>query len=350
MTAIRITQLDGKIPNMALMRLASYWRAQGAEIVSRRSVYRQIGEPAHYDHVYASAIFAFTAPSVAKFREQFPEAVIGGTWNLADNTTVEDVIGEHDGLDYSIFPGFTGSIGFTQRGCRLKCGFCVVPKKEGKNRTVASIADIWRGPGHAKHLHLLDNDFFGQPEEQWRARVREIVDGKFKVCLNQGINVRLLDDAGAEALAAMDYRDDSFTSKRIYTAWDNIGDEERFFTGMARLQRAGIPPGHIMAFMLIGYDRRETWERLFYRYQRMKDLGIRPYPMLFEPTRKRGLDAGSPAFEPVARRGMRLQQFQRWVNGRYSAVCPDFAQFEPEDKALTTKAGKELATRQMALF
>ena len=54
---------------------------------------------------------------------------------------------------------FDASIGFTQRGCRLKCGFCVVPKKEGKPRAVNTIADIWRGEPWRKHLHLLDNYF-----------------------------------------------------------------------------------------------------------------------------------------------------------------------------------------------
>jgi tRNA A37 methylthiotransferase MiaB len=34
--------------------------------------------------------------------------------------------------DYTIYPRFQQSIGFTQRGCRLNCSFCVVPQKEGK--------------------------------------------------------------------------------------------------------------------------------------------------------------------------------------------------------------------------
>jgi hypothetical protein len=75
--------------------------------------------------------------------------------------------------------GFAASIGFTQRGCRLKCG--VVPKKEGKPRSVNSIYSIWRGEPWPKHLHLLDNDFFGQPREQWEARIDEIKRGNFKV-------------------------------------------------------------------------------------------------------------------------------------------------------------------------
>src|ERR1700729_4591710 len=59
--------------------------------------------------------------------------------NLANPVTVEAVLGieETAPLDYSIYPAFDASIGFTQRGCRLKCGFCVVPKKEGKNHSAA---------------------------------------------------------------------------------------------------------------------------------------------------------------------------------------------------------------------
>ena len=52
---------------------------------------------------------------------------------------------EREAYDYSIYPEFTGSIGFTARGCRLRCGFCVVPRKEGKPRPINTIANIWRG-------------------------------------------------------------------------------------------------------------------------------------------------------------------------------------------------------------
>ncbi len=75
---------------------------------------------------------------------------------------MESRVGVPVGLDYSIYPDFTASLGFTQRGCRLSCKFCVVPQKEGKNRSTQTIAEIWRGAGHPRNLHLLDNDFFGR--------------------------------------------------------------------------------------------------------------------------------------------------------------------------------------------
>ena len=42
--------------------------------------------------------------------------------------------------------------------------------------------------------------------------------------MNQGINVRLIDDAAATALASIEHRDDQFEKRRLYTAWDNIGE------------------------------------------------------------------------------------------------------------------------------
>jgi hypothetical protein len=61
-----------------------------------------------------------------------------------------------------------------------------------------------------KRLRLLDNDFFCQSREEWQARIREIVEGRFRVNITQGINIRLIDDECAAALASIQYRDTKF--------------------------------------------------------------------------------------------------------------------------------------------
>jgi len=304
MKRVRITQIDGKLPNLALMKLAHYHRMRGDEVVFTREIRRDLTE-APYDLVYGSAIFSFSAARVERFRWHWPQAIVGGTGSGSD-IAVEDVLAglnqpEYEHYDYSIYPDFKPSIGFTQRGCRLKCKFCVVPTKEGKNRGVNTIEDIWRGGAHDKKLMLLDNDFFGQPE--WRERIAEIRAGGFRVCLNQGINVRLIDDEAAEALASIEYRDTKFQERRVYTAWDNLKDERVFFRGIDRLTVAGIRADHIMAYMLIGYDPAETWERIFRRFNRMVERGVLPYPMVYDPARKD------------------LKAFQKWVvMGLYRTV------------------------------
>ena len=42
----------------------------------------------------------------------------------------------------------------------------------------------------------------------------------------------MITDETAAALASVEYRDDDFQRRRLYTAWDNLGDERRFFTGV----------------------------------------------------------------------------------------------------------------------
>jgi pyruvate-formate lyase-activating enzyme len=337
---VRITQLDGKLPNLALMKLAHHHRNQGDEVCFSRSPYRNFLEPA-YDRVYGSAIFSFSAPRVETFKREFPHAIVGGTWNPANSVTVEEIIDipeSHDRYDYSIYPDFDASIGFTQRGCRLKCGFCVVPKKEGAARSVNTISDIWRGPPHPRHLHLLDNDFFGQPRDQWEARIQEMIDGDYRVCLNQGVNLRMLDDAAAKALASIKHYNDSFNERIIYTAWDNLGDEERFFRGVDLLEKHGVPAFRLRVYMLIGYDKRETWERLLYRFNRMVEREIRPYPMIYGD-RQRTLPLGNCS-QRLERRT--LAGFQRWVIRRGYGVVP----FEDYDGS--AKGHHEI--RQLALL
>jgi hypothetical protein len=316
---IRLTQIDGKLPNLALMKLAAYYRERGDVIHFSKHIDRDMLEPS-YDRVYGSAIFSFSAERVAAFLREFPDAIVGGTYNILDNTTVEQMLGTDlsEQCDYSIYPGFDGSIGFTQRGCRLKCGFCVVPKKEGKPRSVNTIASIWRGEPYPKHLHLLDNDFFGQPREQWEARIDEMRTGGFRVCLNQGINIRMIDEDSAAALASIKYYNDRFNERIVYTAWDNIGDEWRFFAGVRTLERHGIPPFHLRVYMLIGYDKRETWERVLYRFGKMVELQIRPYPMIYG-NRDRTLPLGG-CNQRIDRRT--LAEFQRWVIRRAYAIVP----------------------------
>lgn len=304
---VRLTQIDGSMPNLALMRLAHHHRSRGDAVYYTRKVERDLFEK-RYDIVYGSAIFNFSAQRLALFRRWFPDAIIGGTGS-GNWDTLEGVVGElPDAVDYGDYPDVDYSLGFLQRGCRLSCGFCVVPRKEGKPRAVKDVQDLWRGAPFPKKLHLLDNDFFGVPE--WRRHIRDIRTGGFRVCLSQGINVRLIDEEAAAALASVEYRDAKFQERRIYTAWDNLGHERVFFRGLDTLNAAGIPSKHVMAYMLVGYAPGETWSDIHYRFNRMVERGVMPYPMVYDRTRKD------------------LLHFQRWaVTGLYRAV--PFAEYEP---------------------
>lgn len=294
---MQLFQLDGKIPNLALMRIAAHHRGLRDEVElsvtgNANAFCRRLFDSP--DLVYASAIFSRTKPLVERLLFERPDAIVGGTgWDLG---TLEQRGITTRETDYSIYPLFRQSLGFTQRGCRLKCSFCVVPKKEGGIKPEATIAEIWRGDPWPRELLLLDNDFFGQAN--WRERISEIRDGGFKVSFNQGINARCLTEEAAEAIASVDYRDDSMKTKRIYTAWDNLDDEERLFAGLGRLAKYGVKPDHIMVYMLCGYWPNEKQSDREHRRLRLREFGARPYPMPYVRTKE-------------------IVGFQRWIIGAY---------------------------------
>jgi hypothetical protein len=296
---VLLLQLDGKIPNIALMRLAAHHRQKGDEIefriIPRIDRVDSLLWDQPFERVYASTIFERTRSVAERVREVYPGAVIGGTgWNFT--TSLESIGVTTTQQDYSIYPRWQQSIGFSQRGCRLKCAFCCVPKTEGSVRYEQTIEHIWRGDPWPREIILLDNDFFGQPD--WNARIQELRDGHFKVSFNQGINARFLTDETAAAIASIDYRDDSMKVKRIYTAWDNRKDEERLFRGLRLLTKYGVKPDHIMVYMLCGYWPDETEDDRNYRRHQLREFGCRPYPMPYHRTHE-------------------LVGFQRWVIGAY---------------------------------
>lgn len=311
---VRITPLDGELPNLALMTVADFHLARGDEVVVTRDIEADLFEDVRYDRVYGSSIFDFSRGRLDRFVRAWPGAIIGGTGS-GTWITVKDAIGEDwRGVSYQGYEKFAESIGFTQRGCRLKCKFCVVPRKEGKPESVRTIHEIWRGDPWPRKLHILDNDFFGQPVNEWLARIEELREGRFRVCLSQGINIRLINQPAAEALASIQYRDTRFSERKLYTAWDNFGDEKIFFRGVDTLERAGVPAKHLRAYMLIGFDPLETWERIWRRFKKMVDRGIEPYPMVYNRQRRD------------------LICFQRWViTGLYRIIPWD--QYQRETKS-----------------
>lgn len=311
-------QLDGKIPNIALMRIAAHHRERGDEVelrwqgTARREIWDRGDET-----VYASLIFEKTKPAAVEMLRYWPRAIVGGTgWQIDLTLEQSGIVTKRQ--DYSLYPAWRQSIGFTQRGCRLKCSFCVVPRKEGGIQEEQTIPQLWRGEPWPKELLVLDNDFFGQPH--WRERIAEIRSGGFKVSFNQGINARFLNDETAAAIASIDYRDDSMKVRRIYTAWDNRKDERRLFDGLEALKRHGVKPSAIMVYMLVGYwDGPQLTPDDFYRHARLREFGCLPYPMPYVRTQE-------------------LMGFQRWIVRRADLKCSweryKAANYRPENLSM----------------
>jgi len=156
---VAIYDVDSKIPNLALMKISAWHKSQGDSVEMYSPLFQS-----EYDKIYASKIFNFSDGSMLN-----PEKmVIGGTGYDMKKELPEEI--EDMVPDYSIY-NYPHNIGFTMRGCRLKCSFCVVPEKEGKPYGVMTIPKIWT---------QRDSDFLIYSIDQARGRGERVSyqDGK----------------------------------------------------------------------------------------------------------------------------------------------------------------------------
>src|SRR5947209_4266248 len=112
---VLLLQLDGKLPNLALMRVAAHHKKLGDDVTLRhaptvRSVERGLWDD--FGRVYASLIFERSRPVAERLRQIYPGAVIGGTgWDVG--LKLEDAGINAVAPDYSVYPSFRQSMGFT---------------------------------------------------------------------------------------------------------------------------------------------------------------------------------------------------------------------------------------------
>lgn len=267
---IGLIQIDGKLPNLALMKLAKYYEDLGHEtfFVDLSTI--------KADFWFGSKIF------------------MGGSGYDIKSTLPKEI--EEITPDYEKF-GLDHSIGFTSRGCIRNCDFCIVKDKEG---TFHDVDMSWI---NKKKVLLLDNNFLASIN--WKEKLQYFIDNKIKVCFNQGLDLRLITEEKAEMLSKVDYRDDKFNSKRIYFAWDNIKDEEIIIRGINKITAAGIKSQNIMIYVLVGFN--STFEEDMYRTKKLIDLGVKPFIMQFNKNQKRD---------------KKLIDLARWINKRYYNFIP----------------------------
>lgn len=182
---IAIRQIDGKLPNLALMRLCAYHKARGDEV-------DWFAPLARYDRVYASKVFTFTPddPYLP------PDAIRGGTGYDIRSRLPEEV--EACDPDYSIYPDFSEAIGFLTRGCVNRCPWCVVPDKEGGIHVVGDIERVAQG---RRRVLLFDNNFLAAPLEFVREQAEKMQRLKIRVDFNQATDARLYTEDTAPIMA-----------------------------------------------------------------------------------------------------------------------------------------------------
>ncbi len=281
---IGLCQVDGKLPNLALMKLSAWHKAQGDE-VGWWSPMEQ------FDRVYAAKVFDFSPDNA-----YLPQTAIkGGTgYDLTTNLPPEV---ESCFPDYSLYPAMDYALGFTTRGCVRRCPFCVVPRKEGALRVVGDLSNFWYGQ---HDVVLLDNNLTAAPMDHFRMVCEQLLECDVRVDFNQGLDLRLMTDAHAEQLARLRLR------KQIHFAWDNMSDELAVRTGLTTMARH-MPLTRVMVYVLIGYDSTPAED--YYRVMELQAIGVDPFVM------------------PFNKRDSYQRAFTRWCNHKAIFRSTDWAHY-----------------------
>ena len=212
---ILLIDVDGRLPNLALMKLSRYYKEKGRDVVLAKRNIRMN----RADRIFASCIFNFESSMrlIEALKKYYGNDIqIGGSGVNLTNRLPEKI--EAMPADYDLYPELKDrAIGFVTRGCPHKCPFCLVPKKEGKPRKVSDLASLLEGK--RKKLILLDDNLLAHDESE--AILEQMVSKRIQVNFTQSLDFRHLNKKKAALLRRIDCQNTRFTRPNYYFSLNN---------------------------------------------------------------------------------------------------------------------------------
>jgi hypothetical protein len=294
---VLLVDVDSKIPNLALMKLSAYHKAQGDEVGF------DVQDP---DRVYVSILFRrnlWRGPAIAAMYPH-AEVQIGGTFGDLDLPPEIEFLKP----DYDLYPS-TYSMGFTTRGCIRACPWCVVPQKEGSLRR-------WQHPKdfvdpRFDTVMLLDNNWLA--DRRWFFETSDwLIAHNLTVDVTQGFDIRLLDREVALQLQAMRMRNG------YHFAFDTDEVEPIIREKIQLLKDCGFNVRHNVQFYVY-VDSDADFDSGLRRCQLLRDWGTNAFVM----------------FNCDQPRTQRIKDLQRWANRKWLFWSCNFNAYKAEEVPAT---------------
>lgn len=295
-------------PNLALAKIARYWRNRSA-LISWASPME------HYDIVYMSKVFNYSPDDAYIYDAD--KIIKGGTGYDPKSQLPIEI----DRLqpDYSIYPNIPKdtAYGFLTRGCSNKCSWCVVPRKEGAIRPYMDVDEIAIEGRHK--LVLMDNNILAAGD-YCIMQLQKIIERGYRVDFNQALDARLVTDEIAQLLAKVKWLDNN----RIRFGCDTHGQIADCERAMSLINRYGFT-GQYFLYTMLTSDFMECYERITYWWHRTQETRASHQGHYVYPYAQPYRDPRNPHHN--------IPQWQKdmagWVNKKAHFVAHSFEEFEP---------------------
>ena len=205
---VLLVDVDGRLPNLALMKISQYYKNKGYQI---RLCRKEAFEPGA-ERVFASSVFNLPGSGnhLKKLKAYYGQALECGGSGVDVHKRLPQEI-ENTEPDFDLYPELQDrAIGFLTRGCPFSCSFCIVPVKEGKPRQVNDIQSLAAG---RQKIILLDDNILAHP--RCTDLLQEISHKKLWVNFNQTLDLSLVDEEKAALIKAISCCNVKFT-RRVY--------------------------------------------------------------------------------------------------------------------------------------
>ena len=252
---IGLIQIDGTLPNLALMKLSAWHKSKGDKVILMKD--KTISQRLiPLDKVYVSCIFEENKETAIKVSQQFKNCEIGGI-GVNNNKLPEEV--NRIMPDYDLFK-CNYSLGFTTRGCIRNCYFCKVRQHEGNIRAVCDIYEFW--DKKHKEIIILDNNILALPKH-FKKIAAQIKKENLKVDFNQGLDHRLLTPEICKILLSLKHKNE------IRFAYDDIAYTPTVLKAIKMLKEAGLKNWQSRWYVYVG--EHDTFETVYKRMKLLQD-------------------------------------------------------------------------------
>lgn len=281
MKKIALYDIDGRIPNLALMKLSAYHKQQGNQVEFYTPLFHSI-----YDKIYASKLFKYPHPNDGYIRN---DMIKGGPGFNIHTKLPKDI--DHIYPDYTLY-NCNYAMGYITKGCPRNCKWCIVPKMEGNIHKFAELEEFCK---NQKKIRLLDNNILAY--ESHMEELQKLYDTKKRFDFTQGLDIRLINKENAELIREIK----CWKGLRYKFAFDDPGLKKIIENKLKLLFNSGFTSGILQFYILIGFNT--TFKQDLMRVKFLATKGIDVFAMPFNK------------LDPYQK------HFARWVNRHLYRKC-----------------------------